>query len=760
MFSKESVLNSLIALLIVFVLGYGSVVSIHYTFGNIIENLDEKVKNEQARYQIGEYILSEISSIEKQYYQMTMAFKPRAIKPLQELIKKELNDIHHAIDMLEKGGILERHIDLNIPGIHESVEYIKYTPDKEVEYTFESIDLKPKLVILKEKLYEMEEIVRLKSAIQKMPNDQQRAERMKVKIFYKELPTNFIRMKENASRLLYESRQTLLKHQKTIDKEKSKYQTLEIVTTIVVFILMLFFGYTVVRQILNKSRELEELTQKANEANETKSRFLANMSHEIRTPLNAIIGFSEILTKSNSMLNEDKEKANIIVKSSKALLLIINDILDISKVESGKLELSLENTNLLNLLNNIVELYEINAKQKDINLLFEYASDLPRTVLCDETRLKQVLSNILSNAIKFTKQKGKVLFKVNLLDKNDSKATLRFSIKDEGIGISPENQNKIFDPFTQADSGISRKFGGTGLGLSISMKIIKLMGSKIQLVSQKDLGSTFYFDIDFEIIDDINLSNPKISNENMLNQIDPNTKFTGNILVAEDNSNNQLLIKLLLEEQGFQVTMANNGQEAVELFEVDKYDLIFLDINMPVMDGVTALKEIQKLETDSNSKITKVALTANSLKGDRQKYLDAGMDDYLSKPIDSEKLKQILHKYCSNKLENVTQTQNTLNISTKDFSKQYGISEDTALVMIENIKQNTIQEILLTRKAISDNAIQELKSHLLNIKENCINLSLDTFSNTIQDILKLEDLDTIKEKLEPILKQLETFKGK
>jgi len=764
MFIKDSVLKSLLALLTVFIIGYISVVSIHFTFANIIESLDEKVKNEQARYQIGEYILAEINSIEKQYYQMTMSFHPRQLPPLRMEITKDIEAINKAIDILEHGGTLKKYIELNMVGVHESVEYITFTPDKQKEYTFESIDLKPKLLLLREKLKEMENITKLKAKIQKMESLEKRLqERFKVKLFYKELPSSFIRMKENASRLLYESKQALQKHQNTIKEEKKKYHKLEIGTTIVVFFLTLVFGYLVIKQILTKSRELEKLTKQAKEseqnatlANETKSRFLANMSHEIRTPLNAIIGFSEILSKSKTLEQKDKDKANIIVKSSKALLLIINDILDISKVESGKLELNFEQTDLHNTLNNIVELYEINAKQKNITLKFKIDPELPKVVTCDETRLKQVLSNILSNAIKFTKEKGEVILRVKLLDLKENKALMRFSIQDEGIGISKENQKKIFDPFTQADSGISREFGGTGLGLSISMKIINLMDSKIKLTSQENIGSTFYFDLLLEYFDTQEFETSQI--ETTYTETPDSYKFNGNILVAEDNTNNQLLIQHLLEEYGLQVSIANNGKEAVELYKKNSYNLVFLDINMPIMDGLTALSHIIEIEKNRDKSVPKVALTANSLKGDRERYIEKGMNDYLSKPINSKKLQELLNKYFNSTEEKlqkkikevITINKNSQSICVNSFSKQYGVSESTALLMIENIKKNMVQEINKIEQAIEEQDTQALITNITLLKDNCINLSLEILSNLLQNLIDIEDLNTINKEFQQI----------
>ncbi len=856
---KDSVVQNLVALLGVFIIGYASIISIHFVFANIINGLDIKVKNEQARYQIGEYIVNEINTIEKQFYQMTMAFQIRELKPLQKKVTEEIKDIKHAINILEVGGTLEKHIQLNLVDVSKSIEYITYQPDTKLKYTYEAIDLIPKLDLLGKKIYEMDDITDLKHEIlQAIDTKEAKKKHFKIKLFYKQIPAIFIRMKENASRLLYESKQELQTLQKNIEDQKAYYRSLEITVTIFVVLFIFLLGYIVIRQILQKSKELTKLTKEAKAAakeaeiaNETKSRFLANMSHEIRTPLNAIIGFSEILTKVD-MKEEDKEKASIIVKSAKALLNIINDILDISKVESGKFEITPEKVDLKKSLSHIVELFAVNAKQKDIRLIYTYEEELTTYVDIDETRVKQVISNILSNAIKFTQEKESVTFHIKVLEKQDENVKVRFSIKDKGIGISPENQRKIFEPFSQADTSVSKQFGGTGLGLAISMKLISLMDSRIELISKEGEGSTFYFDLTLpyykeeeekrkphafyvcSIIDDeeslhkglipilhefgavyqannaiesidfidlifcfgdkkyfpkllqvkerfnapivyvgkeekieefsefkkeisfyldLPLLASKIYNiiaeaceiEKIDTYMDDETDFHGNILVAEDNSNNQLLIQLLLEGYGLDVTIVENGQLAVDMYKEKSFDLVFLDINMPVMDGITALKEIIKLETQSGTKVPKVALTANSLKGDKERFLNEGMDNYLAKPIDNTKLGEILALYLRDKNKK-THTIRPSIIDTEQIAKQFGVSTPTAKAMMEKLKKDLIKNIDALEEALSSNNMEEIKKLSKNLQTICINISFDEGSNIVQGLESSEDIESAQEK--------------
>ena len=651
MLKDNLILKRLITLLTIFILGYIGIIIIHNIFSGILNKLDTSVKNEYSRYKIGEYIIKEIASIESNYYKMGVVSEIKDLKPIEKTIKSEINDIRKAVLVLKYGGVLDTHMNLNLLEMSIVSDKIYFLNSKKEKYTFEAFELLPKLNELDEKFSEMEEVMKVRLSIIKNPNYETSKEDIaKVNLFFKQLPNLFINMKENASRLLYDSKKNIERLEEDIKIQKVYYRKLEYIFTFIAMFFVLMFGYLLTKQILKKSKELEKLTEKSKlaeqealKANQTKSQFLANMSHEIRTPLNAIIGFSELLSKSK-LEKTYKDQAEIITKSASALLNIINDILDISKIESGKAEVSKTKFDLNNLLEQIVQLYSINTKQKNIELIYNLDSNVPQFVINDETKIKQVLSNLLSNAIKFTTENKTIYLNVSLKEIKNNIATINFSIKDEGIGISKEEQKKIFKPFSQADGSISRKFGGTGLGLSISLNILQMLGSKIELISKEDQGSTFFFDLDFEIQADVINQNPIIKTEEI-----QDSRYSGKILVAEDNTNNQLLIALVLEEFGLDVVIVDNGKMALDEIKKEKFDLIFLDINMPVMDGVEALKHIKIHEQKLSIKTPIIALTANSIKGDKEKYLKYGMDDYLSKPIRNVELSKILKQYLKNK---------------------------------------------------------------------------------------------------------------
>jgi len=614
--------------------------------------------------------------------------------------------------------------------------------------------------------------------------------------------------------------------------------------------------YEITDQVIAKERALQ--------AEQARGLFLANMSHEIRTPLNAIIGFTKIL---NNMPLEKKSSQyiNIIDKSAQSLLGIVNDILDLSKIETNNLTLEKINFNPFEEFDSVINLFTAKVNEKNLQLIYFIDPKIPQQIIGDPLRLKQVLSNLISNAVKFTNE-GYIKIRIELLSFKDKKCSIRFIVQDTGIGIKKEKQQQVFSAFSQADNSISREFGGTGLGLSISSKIIQAYDTAITLESEENKGSKFSFDIDFETnssnnedldkykkiktaiyqsknmnqlallvleeyldlitlnskidinekeniqnqdivfiaqdaideLKDLNNENTKfvvLSNNNkeieslnnyeilnlpinlsilfevLLESMNKDeiihskrkketyNKYKAKILIVEDHEINQELISILLELRGVEYKIANNGQEAIDMFKIEDFDMILMDINMPIKNGIDASIEIMEFEKEKDIEHTPiVVLSANAIHGEKEQILSLGIDDYLYKPINEKRLDEVLSIFLKDEDTNYEEVK--VNYDMNQASSQMGLPLQTLQTIVKKFIKNVDNDLEKLEKAIVNKNQEDTKIYSHKIRGAALNFRMDDIASYCATIEKNYDntnLDLQKE-LNKLKKAIEQVK--
>ncbi|MEW6678461.1 MAG: ATP-binding protein [Pseudomonadota bacterium] len=765
---QELAASRLFWLIGVFLGGLLLVVGLKAFFSHLDHELGHRSANERARLAIGEEVVRSINEIEKDVYMLATLTSEAAQVRRQEEIRSHVVKLNHDLRVLKFGGSVTQEIELNMEGRDRMTRVIHFQPPREgAGYVMELIEIAPLLDQVDLKVSELRALMAQRTALREKQDDQAYFEQeQRIALFLKHLPSHFLRLKENANRLFFDSSERLKALEQRLQLERGRYQNLENLLVVLVIVSVTVVGALFARNIRASNQRLrhawEEMRaakEEAERASRSKSDFVSRMSHELRTPMNAILGFAQLLEEED--LNpEQRDFVNEINRAGVHLLELINQVLDLAKIEAGSMTLEEIPFDLMKTMDEVATLVAEQARARGLSLRFYASPTLPSRVLGDPTRLRQVLINLMGNAVKFTHQ-GSIDLRVETVEAGER---IQFSVRDTGIGMDAETLSRLFQPFAQADESTTRKYGGTGLGLMISRDLVRAMGGDIQVESQPGEGSLFRFSLparpapdapprpvplagyralltcsdehQIQVLDahltalgaevlpaygpeaiqdalsgapetpwviigrsaclaglaglrpagsnprDICLLIPEGAENGPLppgvdgllrepftysRLLDACTRTSqrlaptlpapdatslpppppaSHVLLVDDNRINQMVASRMLEKLGVTHEVADDGRQALDKLKAGRFDLVLMDMEMPELDGEAATRALREWEqSQDRPRLPVIAMTANALAEDREACLASGMDDYLAKPVEMDKLKALLDRW-------------------------------------------------------------------------------------------------------------------
>ncbi|MBL8260628.1 MAG: response regulator [Candidatus Competibacteraceae bacterium] len=648
-------------LIALFFVGFLLIVGLNKLFSGLVDELGARSANERARLFVGEEIVRGIQGIEMDVYRMGMISGRAAQEKIGGELLKKVEKLERDLVVLKEGGTVQQLIYLNVEAVDHMLRQATFKPDaSDRRYVMEIIELAPHLDQIKLKVAELGELLKLRDDHRNRNNGEGLlAVTRDLLTYFKRLPSFFFRLNENANRLFFESQQRLESLEAQLAAQRTRYKTTEAVLVIAVIGAVTLIGILFGRQLKQSNdklvrawSEMRLARDEAERASRAKSDFVSRMSHELRTPMNAILGFAQLLDREN-LTPVQRDYSQRIHTAGQHLLNLIGEVLDLAKIEAGRLVLEKIAFDLKRTVEEVAAVTMKRAQAKGVTVRVDIVSALADQVRGDPTRVRQVLINLLDNAVKFT-ERGEVGLRV---EPESERAGVRFQVWDTGIGMDAPSVQKLFKPFTQADQSTTRKYGGTGLGLAICKDLVEAMGGVLEVESRPGQGTRFWFSLPLEAAEPAPAQAEAATAREVQGKAsvgapagDARTPSaparSKHVLLVEDNEVNQLVASSMLAAIGASCEIAGNGLEALEKFRQGRYDLVFMDVEMPVMDGHTAAQEIRRWERERDTAPTPViAMTANAMAEDRARCAASGMDDYLAKPYEMAALVALIRHW-------------------------------------------------------------------------------------------------------------------